>query len=124
MLAKLQKAKRKFKEELTMNIASKLYFEFKKEYADLLASDVAEFVATKDYETDIDNYKNLITTEEVKNEDGTHNYIKYLKEGVPISNIRGINKIEENKTDIANTQIQEQYKIELKEYVFNKLLQL
>ena len=101
-----------------MTIASKLYFDFKKEYPELLASDVAEFVATKDYEQDLLNYKNSITTEEVL-KNGKVDYIRLKKDGVSLMNFRG--DLQENINEVSENKIYETYKNELADFVLNKL---
>lgn len=102
-----------------MNIDSKLFFDFKKEYPELLASDVAEYVATKDYETDKINYKNEIVSTNIM-KDGKVDYIQFKKNGKVVNNFKGMD-IEDMKEETASLFLYEQYKQELTDFVFNKL---
>jgi len=102
-----------------MSIESKLFFDFKKEFTELLASDVAEFYVTKDYETDLANYKADMSTEDVM-KDGKVDYVKIKKAGKAVNNIR-TNDIETAKNETAELEIYNQYREEIKDFIFNKL---
>ena len=99
-----------------MSIESKLFFEFRKEYPELLASDVAEFVATKDYETEKATFESEVLSEEVKDANGKVDYIKYTRKGKNINNVRGgvsADVIQET----AELEIFNQYKKELEQFI-------
>lgn len=103
-----------------MSIDSKLFFDFRKEYPELLASDVAEFIATKDFETEKTTFKGEVVAEEVLDANGKVDYIKYTRNGKNINNVRGgvsADIIEET----AELEIYNQYKEELADFIFNKL---
>ena len=99
-------------------IASKLFFDFKKEYTELQASDVSEFIATKDYEQDLADYKDNIQVVNVE-KDGKVDYTSLVIDGISVHNFRG--NLEQAINETSETAIYQQYKNELTDYVFNKL---
>jgi hypothetical protein len=101
-----------------MNIETKLFFEFKKEYTELLASDVSEFIATKNYAQDILDFKTSLVVSEVQRE-GKVPYTTITKDSVPISNFRG--DVERSKQSISEDGVYSSYLTELADFVFAKI---
>ena len=102
-----------------MSIESKLFFEFRKEFADLDATHVKEYYSGKDYANDIVQFRNAIASENIM-KDGKVDYTQFKKGGKIINNFKGFD-IEDMKQETAEQHIYKQYKDELIDFVYNKL---